>query len=143
MAFALFSSVCSPGGCRRLPSVSVVPTATASYAAHASYMHVCAIARARATIGGPLRNDRLKRTSARVAAFQSLTTVAHEEVAHRRTVTSVARAIMRGNRPGPLQSSLGTLRHRILCQVRSIVSIVNNHRDSQQLFLDGHVERGS
>src|SRR5262245_45933038 len=101
MAFALFSSVRSRGGRRRIPSVSVVPTATASYAAHASYMHVCAIARARATIGGPLRNDRLKRTSARAAAFQSLTTVAREEVADRRTVTSVARATMRGNRKGP------------------------------------------
>src|SRR5262249_36176976 len=103
IAFALFSSVRWPGGRRRLPSVSVVATATASYAAHASYMHVCAIARARATIGGPLRNDRLKRTSGRAAAFQSLPTVAREEVGHRRTVTSVARAIMRGNRTDPLQ----------------------------------------
>src|SRR5262245_56248181 len=57
-------------------------------------MHVCAIARARATIGGPLRNDRLKRTSARAAAFQSLTTVACAEVAHRRAGRSVARAIL-------------------------------------------------
>src|SRR5262249_11974665 len=104
IAFALFSSVRSSGGRRRPPWVSVVPTAISPYAAHASYTHVCAIARARATIGGPLRNDRLKRTSARAAAFQSLTTVAREEVAHRSTVTSVARAILRGNRTGPLQS---------------------------------------
>src|SRR5215510_7672195 len=117
MAFALFSAVPSSGGRRRLPPVSVVPTAISSYAAHASYMHVCVIARARATIGGPLRSDRLKRTSARAAAFQSLTTVACEEVAHRTTVTSVARAITSGNRTGPLQASLGPLRHRILCQV--------------------------
>src|SRR5262245_20220489 len=70
-------------------------------------MHVCAIASARATIGGPLRNDRLKRTSARAAAFQSLTTVAHEEVAHKSIVTSAARAITRGNRIGP-SNELGT-----------------------------------
>src|ERR671925_2143469 len=76
IASALFSSVRSLAGRRRRPFVSVVPTATASYAAHASYMHVCAIASARATTGGPLRNDRLRRTSARAAAFQSLTTVA-------------------------------------------------------------------
>src|SRR5215467_2339596 len=101
IALALFWSVRSSIGRRRLPPVSVVPTATASYAAQASYMHVCAIARARATIGGPLRNDRLKRTSARAVAFQSLTTVAREEVAHSRIVASVARAIMRGNRTGP------------------------------------------
>src|SRR5215470_19429792 len=75
IAFALFSSVRSPDGRRRLPAVSVVPTATASYAAQASYMHVCAIASARATTGGPFRNDLLKRTSARAAAFQSLTTL--------------------------------------------------------------------
>src|SRR5262245_13079641 len=137
IAFALFSSVRSTGCCRRFPWLSVVPTAISSYAAHASYMHVCAIARARATIGGPLRNDLLKRTSAKAAAFQSLTTVAHEEVAHRSTVTSVARAITRGNRTGPLQPSFGPLRHRILCRVRSIV---NAPRDSQPLLPDGHVE---
>jgi hypothetical protein len=59
---------CAPG---QLPSAPVdrgVPTATASYAAHASYMHVCAIASARATIGGPLRNDRLQAHLGRPAA---------------------------------------------------------------------------
>src|SRR5262249_7665550 len=50
-----------------------VPIATLSYAAQASYMHVCAIARARATIGGP---SVLSRTSANAVAFQSLTMVA-------------------------------------------------------------------
>ena len=70
----------SSAGRRRLPAVSVVPTATSSYAAHASYMHVWAIASARATIGGPFRNARLRRTSASAAAFQSLTTVACAEV---------------------------------------------------------------
>src|SRR5215470_2993545 len=44
IAFALLSSVRSSGGRRRLPLVSVVPTAMSSYAAHASYMHVWAIA---------------------------------------------------------------------------------------------------
>src|SRR5919108_2528082 len=84
IALALFSSVRSSIGRRRLPVVSVVPTATSSYAAHASYMHVCAIASARATIGGPLRKALLARTSARAAAFQSLTTVARAGVAHTR-----------------------------------------------------------
>src|SRR5262249_37235693 len=112
MAFALFASVRSSSGRRRLPAVSVVPTATASYGAHASFMHVRAIARARATIGGPLRNARLKRTSARAAAFQSVTTVARAEVAHRGAVTSVARATMRGSRTDPIK--LGPLQHRIL-----------------------------
>src|SRR5881628_1036398 len=52
-------------------------------------MHVCAMASARATIGGPLRSDRLKRTSARAAAFQSLTTVAQADVAHTSAATKV------------------------------------------------------
>src|SRR5256885_6946753 len=73
IAFALFSSVRSFAGRRRLPLLSVVPTATSAKAAHASYMHVWAIASARATIGGPLRSALLRRTSARAAAFQSLT----------------------------------------------------------------------
>jgi len=52
-------------------------------------MHVCAIASARATIGGPLRSDLLRRTSARAAAFQSLTTVAHAEAAQTNTAAKV------------------------------------------------------
>src|SRR5215470_13219115 len=89
IAFALLASVRSATGRRRLPRVSVVPTATSSYAAHASYMHVCAIANARATIGGPFRSDLLTRTSARAAAFQSVTTVAHAELAHTSVATKV------------------------------------------------------
>jgi len=87
IAFALFSSVRSFAGRRRLPLLSVVPTATSAKAAHASYMHVWAIASARATIGGPLRSALLRRTSARAAAFQSLTTVAEADVAHPSTAT--------------------------------------------------------
>src|SRR5207247_916036 len=87
IAFALFSSVRSFAGRRRLPLLSVVPTATSSKAAHASYMHVWAIASARATIGGPLRSDLLRRTSARADVFQSLTTVAEADVAHPSTAT--------------------------------------------------------
>src|SRR5438093_11473512 len=58
-------------------------------------MHVCAMASARATIGGPLRNDLLSRPSARAAAFQSLTTVAHAEVAHTNAATKVVTLISR------------------------------------------------
>src|SRR5438552_11817994 len=58
-----------------------------SKAAHASYMHVWAIASARATIGGPLRSDLLRRTSARADVFQSLTKVAEADVAHPSTAT--------------------------------------------------------
>src|SRR4030095_10474741 len=90
-----------PGGRRRLPLVSVVPTATSSYAAHASYMHVWAIASARATIGGPFRNARLRRTSASAAAFQSLTTVACAKVTHRKVVKNVAPAVSACRRTGP------------------------------------------
>src|SRR6267142_4756620 len=89
IAFALFSSVRSFAGRRRLPLLSVVPTATSSWAAHASYMHVWAIASARATIGGPFRSARLRRTSASAAAFQSLTTVACAEIAHTKVTASV------------------------------------------------------
>jgi len=53
------------------------------------------MASARATIGGPFRSDLLKRTSARAAAFQSLTTVAHAEVAHTSVAIKVAPIIMR------------------------------------------------
>src|SRR5262245_11051116 len=109
MAFALFASVRTSGGCRRLPSVSVVATATASYAAHASYMHVWAIASARATIGGPFRSDRLRRTSASTAAFQSLTTVASAEVWHRKVVARVTAAINARRRIGPSGELGGTM----------------------------------
>src|SRR4030095_14288671 len=93
IALALFASVRSAGSCRLWPWVSVVPMAMLSYAAHASYIHVWAIASARATIGGPFRRDRLRRTSASAAAFQSLTTVADAEVTHTKVVKSVATAI--------------------------------------------------
>src|SRR3989442_11677886 len=83
-------------------------------------MHVCAIASARATIGGPLRNDLLKRTSARVAAFQSLTTVARAEVAQRSAGTSATTVITQGSHRS-LPSSFGTLRHRMLRPARLIV----------------------
>ncbi len=52
-------------------------------------MQVCAIASARATIGGPFRSALLFRTSCSAAAFQSLTTVAHAEVAHTSAATKV------------------------------------------------------
>src|SRR5206468_12899644 len=58
-------------------------------------MHVCAMASARATIGGPLRNDLLSRTSARAAAFQSLTTVAQAEAAQTKTPAKVVTLISR------------------------------------------------
>src|SRR5262249_50429856 len=59
-------------------------------------MQVWAIASARATIGGPLRSDRLRRTSARAAAFQSATTVADADAAQTDTATKVVTpAIMR------------------------------------------------
>src|SRR5712691_6609550 len=70
IALALLASVRWPSVYRRLlPLVSVVPTASPSYAAQASYMHVWTIASARATIGGPLRSDLLKRTSTRVVTL--------------------------------------------------------------------------
>src|ERR1041384_3998680 len=117
IAFALFSSVRSQIGRRRRPSVSVVPTAMLSYAAHASYMHVWAIARARATTGGPLRNALLKRTSARAAPFQSLTTVADADAAHTSAVTSMARVIIGGNnRMGPSRRAPGPIRRVIVTQ---------------------------
>ena len=72
-------------------------TATSSYAAHASYTHVCAMASARATIGGPLRNDLLSRTSASVAAFQSATTVAQAEAAQTKTPAKVVTLIIKRN----------------------------------------------
>ena len=53
-------------------------------------MHVCTMANARATIGGPLRSALLFRTSCSAATFQSLTTVAHAEVAHTSAATKVA-----------------------------------------------------
>src|SRR5437899_10250546 len=87
IAFALFSSVRSFAGRRRLPRLSVVPTATSSKAAHASYMQVWAIASARATTGGPLRSALLRRTSARAAAVQSLTPVADAAAAAPGTAT--------------------------------------------------------
>src|SRR5262249_15287222 len=100
IAVALFTSVCSPEGRRRSPRISVVATATSSYAAHASYIHVCAIARARATIGGPLRSALLRRTSSRAVALQSVTTVAQAEVAHTSAATKVvAHTSIRGRRP--------------------------------------------
>src|SRR6266566_7258459 len=52
IAWTLFESVRSAGG-RRSDPPSSVPKARWSYAAHASYMEVWAIARARATMGGP------------------------------------------------------------------------------------------
>src|SRR5438034_11547643 len=100
IALALFASVRSLGGRRRVPVTAVVATATSSYAAHASYMHVCAIASARATIGGPLRRDLLKRTSMRATSFQSLTTVAHAEVTETSTATKVVTLIIRRNDMG-------------------------------------------
>ena len=107
IALALFSSVRSSGGRRRSPLVSVVPTATSSYAAHASYMHVWAIASARATIGGPLRSARLRRTSASAAAFQSLTTVACTEVSNTKVMASVTAAISACRRRGPSRELQG------------------------------------
>src|SRR5438046_9300032 len=50
-------------------------------------MHLWAIPSARATLGGPLRSALLRRTSARAAVFQSLTTVAEADVAHPSTAT--------------------------------------------------------
>src|SRR5712691_11899507 len=94
IALALLSSVRSSRGRRRVPVTSAVATANSSYAAHASYMHVCAIASARATIGGPLRRDLLKRTSVRATAFQPLTTVAHAEVTETSTETSTATKVV-------------------------------------------------
>jgi len=60
-------------------------------------MHVCAMASARATIGGPLRNDLLSRTSASVAAFQSATTVAQAEAAQTKTPAKVVTLIIKRN----------------------------------------------
>src|SRR5262249_33127012 len=73
-----------------------------SYAAHASYMHVWAIASARATIGGPLRSDLLRRTSARAAAFQSATTVADADAAQTDTVTKLITPAIRRKGIGSL-----------------------------------------
>src|SRR5258708_29228687 len=86
MALALLTSVRSAGGLRRLPP-RTVPTATGSYAAHASNMQVCAIASARATIGGPLRRALLRRTSASAALVHSLTAVAEAALAGRTDTT--------------------------------------------------------
>src|SRR5439155_9542203 len=102
MAFALLASVRSACGLRRVPP-RTVPTATGSYAAHASYIQVCAIASARATIGGPLRRALLRRTSANAALFQSLTTVAEAALATSIDATNVAAT-------GRTVISLGTIR---------------------------------
>src|SRR6267378_3719669 len=104
MALALLASVRSAGGLRRLPP-RTVPTATGSYAAHASYMQVCAIASARATIGGPLRRALLRRTSASAALFQSLTAVAEAALASSTPATNVAAA-------GRTVISFGTIRRK-------------------------------
>src|SRR5229473_5254371 len=53
-------------------SPNCVPTALLSYATHASKMQVCTIARARATIGGPMRESR---TPCNAATFHCTTTV--------------------------------------------------------------------
>src|SRR5216684_4166913 len=57
---------------RRSSSPNCVPTALLSYAAHASKMQVCTIARARATIGGPMRESR---TPCNAAMFHCTTTL--------------------------------------------------------------------
>src|SRR6266852_1586727 len=57
---------------RRSSSPNCVPAALLSYAAQASKMQVCTIARARATIGGPMRESR---TPCNAAAFHRTTTL--------------------------------------------------------------------
>src|SRR5216684_8360474 len=57
---------------RRSSSPNCVPAALLSYAAQASKMQVCTIARARATIGGPMRESR---TPCNAAASHSTTTL--------------------------------------------------------------------
>src|SRR6266508_392493 len=65
MASFLLARVRSPAGRRRDPP-SWVPTALAVYADQASYMQVLKIARARATMGGPIVPVR---TASRIVAF--------------------------------------------------------------------------
>src|SRR5713226_3867101 len=57
---------------RRSSSPNCVPAALLSYAAQASKMQVCTIARARATIGGPMRESR---TPCNAATFHRTTTL--------------------------------------------------------------------
>src|SRR5216683_1457277 len=57
---------------RRSSPPNCVPTALLSYAAHASKMQVCTIAKARATIGGPMRESR---TPCNAATFHCTTTL--------------------------------------------------------------------
>src|SRR6266446_1967779 len=57
--------------------------------AFALFSSVRSFAGRRATIGGPLRSALLRRTSARAAAFQSLTTVAEADVAHPSAATKI------------------------------------------------------
>src|SRR5438445_3418769 len=71
MASFLLANVRSVLG-RRRSSPNCVPSAFLSYAAQASNMQVCAIARARATIGGPMRESR---TPCNAAASHRTTTL--------------------------------------------------------------------
>src|SRR4051795_12438682 len=70
MALDLYSIVRSAAG-RRSDPPNCVPTATASYGAHASNIAVCTTARARATIAGP---GFVARIAASVASSQRNTT---------------------------------------------------------------------
>src|SRR5262245_10234908 len=89
-------------------------------------MHVCAMASARATIGGPLRSDLLARTSARAAAFQSLTTLADAEVAHKTGATNIVSLRVRRSDIGP---SAATQELRFVAVYRAQIRI--NQRPSR------------
>src|SRR5208283_3264733 len=71
MASCLLDKVRSESGRRSAPC-SWVPTARSSYVAHASYMQVCTIAKARAIIGVPSLESR---TPCKAALFHWMTTL--------------------------------------------------------------------